>query len=58
MKLFHTSSIDRPTVKECQMLFCFEMLRTLLKKRAEKFQRQYQNPQNITCQTVNNFKLS
>ena len=51
MKLFH-NNID--TVKECQMFFfCFEMA---LKKRVEKFQKQYQNHQNTVCQTVNYFK--
>ena len=55
MKLFHTNNID--TVKECQMFFCFEMPSTLLKKRVEKFQKQYQNHQNTVCQIVNNFKL-
>jgi len=54
MKLFHTSNLD--TVKECQMFFCFEMPSTLLKKRVEKFQKQYQNHQNTVCQIVNNFK--
>jgi len=29
---------------------------TLLKKRVEKFQKQYQNHQNTVCQIVNNFK--
>jgi len=53
-KLFHTSNID--TVKECRMFFCFKMPSTLLKKRVEKFQKQYQNHQNIVCQIVNNFK--
>ena len=37
---------------------CFEMPSTLLKKRVEKFQKQYQNHQNTMCQIVNNFKLS
>jgi len=37
--------------------FCFEMPCTLLKKRVEKFQKQYQNQQNTVCQIVNNFKL-
>ena len=47
MKLFHTNNID--TVKECQMFFfCFEMPSTLLKKRVEKFQKQYQNDVNGT----------
>ena len=56
MKLFHSNNID--TVKECQMFFCmFEMPSTLLKKRVEKFQKQYQNHQNTVCQSVNNFKL-
>jgi len=54
MKLFHTNNID--TVKEYQMLFCFEMPITVLKKRVEKFQKQYQNHQNTVCQIVNNFK--
>jgi len=54
MKLFHTNNID--TVKECPMFFCFEMPSTLLKKRVEKFQKQYQNHQNTVCQIVNNFK--
>jgi len=54
MKLFHTSNID--IVKECKMVFCFEMLSTLLKKLVEKFQKQYQNHQNTVCQIVNNFK--
>jgi len=54
MKLLHTNNID--TVKECQMFFCFEMPSTLLKKRVEKFQKQYQNHQNTVCQIVNNFK--
>jgi len=31
---------------------------TLLERWAEKFQKQYQNQQNVMCQTVNNFKLS
>jgi len=57
MKLFHTSNID--TVKECQMFFsCFEMPDTLLERRAEKFQKQYQNQRNTVCQIVNIFKLS
>jgi len=57
MKLFHTSNVD--TVKECQMFFfCFEMPSTLLKKRVEKFQKQYQNHQNTVCQSVNNFRSS
>jgi len=57
MKLFHTSNND--TVKECQMFFfCFEIPCTLLKKWAENFQKQYQNQQNTTCQSVHNFKLS
>jgi len=50
MKLFHTNNID--TVKECQMFFCFEMPSTLLKKRVEKFPKQYQNHQkfqNTVC---------
>jgi len=51
---FHTNNID--TVKECQMFFCFEMSSTLLKKRVENFQKQYQNHQNTVCQIVNNFK--
>jgi len=54
MKLFHTNNID--TVKECQMFFCFEIPSTLLKKRVENFQKQYQNHQNTVCQIVNNFK--
>jgi len=55
MKLFHTSNLD--TVKECQMFFCFEMPSTLLKKRVEKFQKQYQNPEYFVSNwTVNNFK--
>jgi len=49
MKLFHTDNID--TIKECQMFFLFS-----LKKRVEKFQKQYQNHQNTVCQIVNNFK--
>jgi len=55
MKLFHTSNID--TVKECHMFFLvFEMPSTLLKKRVEKFQKQYQNHHSTVCQIVNNFK--
>jgi len=50
----YTNNID--TVKECQMFFCFEMPSTLLKKRVEKCQKQYQNHQNTVCQIVNNFK--
>jgi len=39
VKWFHTGNID--TVKERQMFFfCFEMPSTLLKRRAEKFQKQ------------------
>jgi len=57
ISLFHTSIID--TVKECQMFFFwFEMPSTLLKKRAQKFQKQYQNQQNTMYQIVNNFKIS
>jgi len=54
MKLFHTNNID--TVKEYQMFFCFEMPSTLLKKRVEKFQKQYQNHKNTVCQIINNLK--
>jgi len=53
MKLFHTSNVHVDTVKGC-----FEMPSSLLKERAENFQKQYQNHQNAMCQTVNNFKLS
>jgi len=57
ISLFHTSIID--TVKECQMFFFWlEMPSTLLKKRAQKFQKQYQNQQNTMYQIVNNFKIS
>ena len=40
------------------VFFCFEIPCTLLKKWAEKFQKQYQNQQTTTCQSVHNFKLS
>jgi len=41
MKLFHATNIE--TVKECQVFFfCFEMPSALLKRQAEKFQKQYQ----------------
>ena len=56
---FNLSHPSDHTVKECQMFFfCFEMPITLLERWAEKFQKQYQNQQNVMCQTVNNFKLS
>jgi len=57
MKLFHTSNVD--AAKECPgCFFCFAMPSTLLKKRVEKFHKQYQNQLNSMCQIVNNFMLS
>jgi len=43
MELFYTSNID--TVKECQMFFSVS---TLLNRRVEKFQKKYQNQQNVS----------